>query len=331
MRCKKEIMGLAALMVVLFHFYIPFGNSAFETYMFRSTFIGVDLFFFVSSYSIASRNKREPFSGKAFILNRLELIYAPFVFLAIVAAIYSKWDILRLVKVIFGVEFFERGGGAFLWYFIGIMLIYFLMPLFVLVKNKCKTPGLVVLLVFWLVLSIVLQFVFKYTKAFILVNRLPIFFLGLYYDETIGLLMNKLKKPLQFVVIAMLFTVGSILTYKFSVASRLNKPFGDMYYVVAIPLILATAMLVNFVVILVSDKYKSIILSFIGGITLELYGLQMVFGYDIELFLLKFVPVKQLAFVGTVLILILMAFIFNKLISLTHKTISKITSKTKTA
>ena len=27
MRCKKEIMGLAALMVVMFHFYIPFVRS----------------------------------------------------------------------------------------------------------------------------------------------------------------------------------------------------------------------------------------------------------------------------------------------------------------
>ncbi len=194
MRCKKEIMGLAALMVVLFHFYIPFGTSAFETYIYRSTFIGVDLFFFVSSYSIASRNRNQKFQAKEFILNRLEYIYAPFVILSFIATVYHNWSVSRFVNIILGVEFYERGGGAFLWYFIGIMVFYLLVPLILLLKRETKLWGFPILIALWIVLSLILQFGFNYTKAFILINRMPIFFIGLYYDELILANLNKLKK-----------------------------------------------------------------------------------------------------------------------------------------
>lgn len=41
---------------------------------------------------------------------------------------------------------------------------------------------------------------------------------------------------------ATLFIVGIILVYKYATTIRLLKPFADMYYVVAIPLILATGL-----------------------------------------------------------------------------------------
>ncbi|MCQ2531353.1 MAG: acyltransferase family protein [Saccharofermentans sp.] len=323
MRCKKEIMGLAALMVVLFHFYIPFGTSAFETYIYRSTFIGVDLFFFVSSYSIASRDRNQKFQAKEFILNRLEYIYAPFVILSFIATVYHNWSVSRFVNIILGVEFYERGGGAFLWYFIGIMVFYLLVPLILLLKRETKLLGFPILIALWIVLSLILQFGFNYTKAFILINRLPIFFIGLYYDELILANLNKLKKNHICIIEIVTFVVGTILVYKYATTVRVIKPFMDMYYVIAIPLILATVMVVNSLVTLLKDKYESSFLKFIGGITLELYGLQMIFGYDIEMKLLKIVPLKQLAFLGTVVVLIFMAFVFNRLFGIAHKLIEK--------
>lgn len=328
MRCKKEIMGLAALMIVVYHFYIPFGTSAFETYMFRSTFIGVDMFFFVSAYSLASRNK-EQFKAGSFILNRLSYIYAPFVVLAAIAAIYNKWGFVRFAKSIFGVEFYERGGGAFLWYFIGIMIIYFLSPLFMLIKHKLKNWGFLVLLAFWLILSVVLQFGLGYTKMFILVNRLPIFFIGMYFDEFILKFTNKMRPIFVILIEAVLFIIGTYLSFKFCTTVRVIKPFADMYYVIGIPLVLSAIMIVNTIVTALDGKYKSIVLRFIGGITMELYGLQMVFGYDIEQKLLKVVPksAMQLAVVGTILALIVMAVIYNQLIKLVRTGIKKLSTR----
>lgn len=331
MRCKKEIMGLAALMVLMFHFYIPFGTSAFEVYMFRSTFIGVDMFFFVSAYSLASRNSKGDFKAGSFILNRLSYIYMPFVLLSAIAAIYKKWGFTRFIRTIVGIEFYERGGGSFLWYFIGIMLIYLLVPFMLMLKRKTMLWGFPILIASWLLISSILQFGFNYTKAFILINRLPIFFIGLYYDELILNNLSRLKKVYVGLIELILFVAGTFLVYKYATTYRLLKPFADSYYVIAIPLILATIMIVNSVVQLLDGKYKSIILKFIGGITLELYGLQMVFGYDLEMKLLKVVPKEhmQLAFLGTLVGLVIMAFVFNQLLGLVHKLEKKLTLRRK--
>lgn len=334
MKCKKEIMGIAALMVVFFHFYIMFGTSMAETFVFRSSFIGVDLFFFVSAYSLVSRNSKVPFKFGSFILNRLGLIYVPFVVLAIIQTIYKKWAFLDFIRAISGVQFFERGGGAFLWYFIGIMIIYLLFPLFLLVRNKLGKSGFIALMAFWCVVAVVFQFLLNKNQLFILINRLPIFFVGMYYDELIRNPLLKFQKGIVLIISLLLTGAGGLLVYKYAVASRLIKPFADMYYIIAIPMIIGVVMLVDTIVRMLEGKYNSVILKFIGGITLELYGLQMIFGYDIEIAMLKKImtwshPVKQLAFVGTLISLIIMAFIFNKLIEYSRRGIYQIKTKFK--
>lgn len=331
MRCKKELMGLAALMVLLFHFYIPFGTSMVETYIFRSTFIGVDLFFFVSAYSLGSRNREGKFQYGKFLLNRISYIYIPFVVLTIISAIYRKWPLMQFTNVINGREFFEKSGGAFLWYFVGIMMIYICSPLFVFSKQKLKMLGFPVLIGFWLLLSVLLQFALGYTKLFILINRLPIFIIGLYYDELVARYIKKLKLWIVIAIEVALFIIGTVLTYKYAVATRLLKPFADMYYVVAIPLVIATVMIMDTVVTKIEPYYKSKILKFLGTITLEVYGLQMIFGYDIEMAILKQLPkekpIMQLAFFLTVLCLIAMAFVFNLIFGYMRRNIGKICCK----
>ena len=50
-------MGYAALLIVLFHFYIPVFNNVAETFIYRSAYIGVDLFFFVSASSLSIKSQ----------------------------------------------------------------------------------------------------------------------------------------------------------------------------------------------------------------------------------------------------------------------------------
>lgn len=327
MRCKKEIMGIAALMVLLFHFYIPFGRSPVETYLFRSTFIGVDLFFFVSAYSIATfKGDSSPIK---FILNRLRLVYLPFVVLSVIGAIWKKWSFLQFLKVIGGVEFYERGGGSFLWYFIGITIVYLFVPLMLMLKRKLGIWGFPILVVAWLLVSILMQFGLNYLKMFIFINRLPIFFIGLYFDELILKPVGKLNKWVALAIEIVLFAIGTVLVFKFGTTYRLNKPFADMYYIIAIPLIIATVLLLNNLFMAIS-KYKWYVLKFIGGITLELYGLQMIFGYDIESKLIKVMPVTQLAFVLTIVALVAMAFVLNMAFKYGRKLTNKVL-KTKKA
>lgn len=106
MKCKKSIMGLAALLIMIFHFYIPFSGLKAELVIYRAAYIGVDIFFFVSAYSLAQRDRIEYWK---FVGNRLLSIYIPFVLFAVVANFYEKWKYPRFFKVIAGIEFFKRG------------------------------------------------------------------------------------------------------------------------------------------------------------------------------------------------------------------------------
>lgn len=88
MKCRKSLMGLAALLIMIFHFYIPVTKSPFEMAFYRASYIGVDLFFFVSAYSLSQREK---ISFVPFMKNRLCNVYVPFLVMAGICAVYKKW------------------------------------------------------------------------------------------------------------------------------------------------------------------------------------------------------------------------------------------------
>lgn len=332
MRCKKEIMGIAALLVLFFHFYIPFGTSHLELFARWTAYIGVDMFFFLSANSLAGRSDKGRFKYGQFLLNRISYIYIPFVVITILTAIYNekdKWNFERVIKVITGSEFVDKGGGAFLWYFIGIMMIYLMVPLFLIIKRRLKLFGFPVLLAVWVAIALIIKNFPEYSTLYILVNRLPVFFVGLYYDEVLHRFVSRGKWWIVLVtdVVALavslqiLFVWGGAKFVPGRMIYTLKEPFADMYYVAAVPFVLALVMLVDSLVTWINGRYKSIVLKFIGGITLELYGLQMAFGYVIENKLVSRMPKTrmQAAFFLTVIILVVMAYILNQAFRLARK------------
>ncbi len=78
-------MGLAALLILAFHFWMPLTASPIEANLYRSTYWGVDIFFFVSAYSLS---QRKHISWLQFVGNRLIYVYIPFAVMAVIAAIY---------------------------------------------------------------------------------------------------------------------------------------------------------------------------------------------------------------------------------------------------
>ena len=300
MKCKKSIMGLAALLIVFFHFYIPFTNHTAELVIYRAAYIGVDLFFFVSVYSLAHREKTAYLS---FLGNRFLNVYVPFAVFAAIAGFYQKWQLSRFFKVISGVEFFERGGGSFLWFFVGIMFLYLIAPFLVELKRRLGLKGLALMLSGWLVLALIFQYVLENRNIFILLNRLPVFFAGMYYGEIRKIPLGKFKLP----VLVIGLILGGFLIKEYGSLTRLNKPFYDMYYVIAVLFILALVGLWDYVSSRI--KIRKSPLGFIGKLTLELYGLQMIFGYDIENMFLKSLGHATAAFFLTALCLIFLAYI----------------------
>jgi len=303
-------MGFAAILIVVFHFWMPLTTSVIEAGIYKCTYLGVDIFFLVSAYSLSNRRNS---SYLEFIANRLLNVYVPFVVMAIICTVYKQWTAPYLIKVLCGVEFFRRGGGSFLWFAIAIMLLYLITPFVIRLKDKYKWQTLVIVLALWLLLVCVLQFVFEYTTIFILLNRIPVFLAGLYYED--------IRKILESKWAAVVITAGIIFgaweLYKWGGNVRLSKPITDFYYLIAIPLVISIVLLFDFI----SQKVtaKNYVFGFTGGFTLELYGIQMIFGYDIETRMFRLMKqttmpmplAKMGTFLLTASILILLAWLFS--------------------
>lgn len=315
MKCKKSIMGLAALLIMIFHFYIPFSGLKAELVIYRAAYIGVDIFFFVSAYSLAQRDRIEYWK---FVGNRLLSIYIPFVLFAVVANFYEKWKYPRFFKVIAGIEFFKRGGGSFLWFFVAIMLIYLIAPFLIKLKKRFGLKAFFGMLLGWLLLGVLCKDVLGNRAVFVLINRLPIIFIGMYYEEIRKLLLKKSGLP---VIIAGLIA-GSYLIYRYGSIERLNNPFFEIYYIIAIPFVISLILLWDYISSHVS--IRNLPMQFIGRLTLELYGLQMIFGFKLETGIYKATGQKLITFLITAVCLIVAAYILYLIKKLTVKLIKKV-------
>lgn len=302
MKCKKSLMGFAALLIIIFHFYIPLTALSIESGIRNACYIGVDLFFFLSAYSLGKKEKIDYFP---FIKNRFLSIYVPFILFAAFATLYKGYSITKFLGIILLKDFVTKGGGSFLWFAPGIMLVYLITPFLISVKAKMKYYALPIFLIGWITLALVYQYLMNQTALLILINRLPIFFLGLYYDEFRKKDLGKFKLPVIFILLA----VGIFLTARYGVFNKLSKPVKDFYYIAAIPLSISIVGLWDYISQRVS--VRNIPFSFIGNYTLEIYCLQMIIGYDLETYFLKHITSKSGTFlIFTISLLALAYFIY---------------------
>lgn len=316
MRSKKALMGYAAILIVLFHFYIPFSTALLEQFLYRAAFIGVDIFFFVSACSLG---RQKQIAYGAFIKNRLVSTYVPFISFALIAAIYKGWHVSKFFAVICGLQLLQKGGGAFLWFIPGMMLIYLCVPGWLKVKRRWGLPSLIVMLVCWLALVLILQYLCRYTTLMILLNRLPVFLIGFYVEELCCLVRRKqvgegtifdgVSGWISLCVIVAVFCIGAWLTWKYGFRIRIQKPIADGYYIVAIPWILSIIGMFEWAYARL--HWRLVPLEWLGRITLELYGLQMIFGFDLENMLMKKTHQGFVAFTGMAVVLVAAAWLYH--------------------
>ena len=296
-------MGFAAFLILIFHFYVPVTGSLAEQLFYRTSYIGVDLFFFVSA---CSAGQKEKISFRPFIKNRLCSVYSPFLVMTLISAIYNKWMWKKILKVVTGAELFMKSGGAFMWFIPGIMIFYLITPLLVQLKSRYGWKTFAGMIFFWALLVGIFQYGFHYTKLFILLNRIPVFAVGLFYDELRKALPRKIRLPM----IVTGLVSGIFMMHKWGSFVRLGKPVEEMFYVVAVPLVITIAALFDY--ISQRTKVRNLPLMFMGSISLELYGLQMIFGYDIETFFLEKTGNGFLSFVCMTVVLTGLSFIFYR-------------------
>lgn len=296
---KTFLKCIACLLILVFHLWMPVSGTEIEYFIVRCAYIGVDIFFLVSAYSLADKK----LEFKTFILNRFKNIYLKFVLFALIAALYKSWSINKLIRVILLIELVNMGGGSFLWFLPAIMFFYILYPLFINWDNKYK--GLIVLLI-TLLIGFILTYFNTYTTLLIILNRIPVFLLGYYLKK------SNIKTNL--LVEILLFTVGLYLTYKFAYKFKLNNPIKDLYYIAVVPLVLSISLLSKYI------KNNKVI-SFISNITLECYALQMIIGFDIAQKVYRLINIKLVSNLITLIAVLLISYLVKLILDKLYKLI----------
>jgi len=313
MQNKKTIMAFSALLILVFHLWINVTNSLVEEYLRQLCVIGVDLFFFVSAYSI---EKIEKYEYKNFVIGRFNKIYLKFIIFSIIGLLYFGWNISRFIRIIFGIELFTKGGGSFLWFLPSIMLVYLILPLYKQIDKRYPKIVPVITILLYLLISIIVSLFTNYENLFILTNRIPIILLGYHfakYNIFTYLNSNKARYYISTVIILILGIVISYLVYinHFKVTW-----FKELFYILYIPL--------NIGLILLLNKTKENKLSkLIGSITLELYGIQMIFGFKIMYVIFKYTNIKILSNILVIIILIIISIVIQYIFNLKDKAILK--------
>ena len=259
---KKFLQVIAAFQILFFHLWAPITSTQIEQFILKTAYVGVDMFFFLSAYSLAGRE----IDYVPFLKDRVLKLYAKFAFFTLIMALFSKsFGVIRVVKSLTIIEFFQKGGGAFLWFIPAILILYIIYPLFLKWNSRFKV---IWVLLIWLIAGVFSEHVLSYTTVFIFTNRIPVILAG-YLFKTYCTHNNNLRR--SFIV---LIPLGVLLLHMYGFKVRLNFPIKDMFYVLAIPTVLGLVTLSSYV-----KKYA--VTESLGSITLELYAVQMIFGQRI--------------------------------------------------
>ena len=274
---KKFLQVIAAFQILFFHLWAPLTSTQIEQFILKTAYVGVDMFFFLSAYSLAGRE----IDYVPFLKDRVLKLYAKFAFFVLIMALFSKsFGVIRAVKSLTFIEFFQKGGGAFLWFIPAILIFYAVYPLFLKWNSRFKV---IWVLLIWLTGSVFAEHVLSYTAVFIFTNRIPVILAGYLFKtyctgnrDAIMPDNNKMNRTIQILRRSwvVLIPLGVLLLHMYGFNVRLNFPIKDMFYVFAIPSVIGLVMLSSYV-----KKY--VVTESLGSITLELYAVQMIFGQRI--------------------------------------------------
>lgn len=315
MKNKKLLMTVSAFMILFFHLWIYiFPKNNVEIFLKQICFIGVDIFFFVSAYSIGKKDK---INYKEFIKNRFTKIYIKFIVFAFIAFIYQKWQISRFFKVIVGYEFITRGGGSFLWFIPAIMIMYLLLPLYKKIDDKYKIMTSILTVTVYLLMTVLVSLLGNYRSIIIFTNRIPIILIGYYFSKYNLIEKLKMKRCLYAFITTLLLIFGSVLAYKTLTSKFKLSIFPDIFYLTAIPLIIG--------LILLLDKVPTNkITDFLGSFTLEVYAIQMIFGFNIANDLYSRLNSIWLTNFMSITIVLVLSYIINRIFKLVENIINNL-------
>lgn len=306
---KRAIAGAASLLILIFHCWIPvFAYTSvpgvIERFLITTAYVGVDIFFFISAYSLARKPVDRGFKAYMDFIGSRALRIIPYFLIALLA-------------------------GQFIWFLPAIMMMYILFPPIYGFCDKRPVIGLLLTIIAWLAAVYVL--LGKATLTWdpgIALFRVPVIILGAffgraslrsvtgirkvspkasnehgvqldhYYEDVFGEsrtddeiyamgvldddksdnyygIVNVMNhKASKLITALVLIALGIIIINKFGYMNKLNEPYKGTFYILAIPMALGIIMLVDYL----HGQRRLKLLEFLGGFTLELYFMQMILG-----------------------------------------------------
>ena len=301
LKTKKQIMAVAAILIAVYHLWIPVFSidglhGRIEHFFVSIGYIGVDLFFFLSAYTLSKYNIA---SRWKFIVKRLSKIYPVFLLFCISALLIGKLSFSKFLATAFFWDFIKQGGGSFLWFIPAIILMYITFPYFKsALSNYSPFKRLAISLSVWISLSLAIEYGLRgIADISIFQMRIPVILLGMFLAEYEGLW--SIKRRL--VTGVLLFLPGIVLVYQFGYLNKLRVPFDGMFYIIALPCVLGLIFLLDAALQSSSFKFADMI----GNATLELYCIQMLIGSELVSAIFKLTKIKILTNFITFAIVIL--------------------------
>lgn len=303
---KKSVMALSGLLILIFHLWVNiFAGSNVELFIRTTSYIGVDMFFFLSACSLGSRRID---SIPQFYLSRLKSVYIKFAFFAVIQSLLAHWSVGKLAGILTGYELVVKGGGSFLWFLPAMMLLYLIMPFYQRIYEKRPVTTAILSFLVWFVVALLLTRLTHYRAGFILWNRLPIFFIGFLCAKIPKSAVDRVKKRILGLA---LFFVGLFVLYEFGFRYKLQEPIWNMFYVLDIPAAIGLTLLADRIP---ASKF----IGSMGSATLEMYGVQMVIGYPIAEALLRLTGSAAITNLTTMIAVISIAVLVRQLFTLLY-------------
>lgn len=293
-------MAVAAIFIAVYHLWIPVlpavglpGQA--ERFVATIGYIGVDLFFFLSVYTLTFSDIT---SRRKFVFRRFGKVYPMFLLFCVLALVMGKLSFPRFFTTAVFLDFFQNGGGSFLWFVPALLLMYLAFPFSRAALSKYSpVKRLVISLTVWAALAFAIEYGLRgVVDVSIFLCRIPVILLGVFLAKYEGAWTVKRR----LIAGAALLLPGLALIYRFAYLEKLTDPLDGMFYIAALPCVLGLLFLLDAAFMSHSSKA----LDALGGATLELYSIQMLVGSELVNALFRLTHVKILTNIFSFTILI---------------------------
>lgn len=270
---RGELMGLAILIIVLFHVALPRGDMFFG--LKRMGNIGVDMFFFFSGMGLWFSWTKHP-AVKQFFIRRFLRIYPAWLVMAslyyvpryIQGAGSSNSLIDLLGDILVNWDFWLHDELTF-WYIPATMMLYLFAPGYMTLIGKHPTyRWLPVAMMVWCVL---VQWVAPIHDTVghieIFWSRVPIFFIGINMGEWVRQKRTMEGKSLWLILLVFIMTLSGCIYMEQQLHGRFPLFIERMMY---IPLAISGILLFNLLFMKLPSHVNSS-LRFVGTLSLEIY------------------------------------------------------------